>query len=96
MFMLDDDPTLHLSYDPEYQVTSITFAAANIGYVRGEFEPVCDVGTSPRYRLEYEFYAHFLPLTDPSTSELFTEIKKMTTVENIEKYGKKVIKNLLS
>ncbi|XP_072034527.1 transmembrane 7 superfamily member 3-like [Amphiura filiformis] len=90
VFMLEDDPTLHINYDPGYQITTVLFAAANVGYPRGEFEPVCDVADSPRYRLEYDFYVRFLPLTDPSTSEVFTELKRMMTVEEIEKYGKKI------
>ena len=89
-FNLEDDPNLHVNYDPDYQITTIDFAAANVGYQQGEVEPVCDKQTSRRFKLEYDFYVRFLPYTDPSMSEVFTEVERMAKVKNIEKYGKKV------
>ena len=90
MYNLEDDPNLHITYDPDYQITAIEFAAANVGYRRGELEPVCDTPGARRFKLEYDIYVRFLPYTDPSVNEVFTEVERMATVKNVEKYGKKV------
>ena len=87
---MEDDPTLHISYDKDYQVTTIDFASANVGYPRGEYEPICDNGEPLKNRLVYEFYVRFLVVTNLATEDLLAEIEKMQTVEGIEKHGKKV------
>ena len=90
-FDLENDPNLHLSNTSAMNITFLEFAPANVGTTRGEDPPSCDSGEdSARFRLKYDLYILNFGSLQLDEDNLFTEMYKMSTVQNVLKNGKKV------
>lgn len=87
-FNLEIDPNIHLHYN--LYETTITFAPANLGYVRGGSPPSCDTstGASTRWRLQYDVYQYFLPENDLSERSLFSGIQAVADPRGMMSRGK--------
>ncbi|XP_028602870.2 transmembrane 7 superfamily member 3 [Podarcis muralis] len=88
-FNLEIDPNIYLEYN--LAETHIKFAPANLGYVRGTNPPLCDLGSSSRWRLSYEVYQYFLPENDLSEASFVSHMRKMSEVQSIRRHGTKMM-----
>ncbi|XP_033017930.1 transmembrane 7 superfamily member 3 [Lacerta agilis] len=88
-FNLEIDPNIYLEYN--LAETHIKFAPANLGYVRGTNPPLCDLGSSSRWRLSYEVYQYFLPENDLSEASFVSHMRKMSEVQSIRAHGTKMM-----
>ncbi|XP_071809061.1 transmembrane 7 superfamily member 3-like [Asterias amurensis] len=90
-FDLENDPNLHLSNTSAMNITLLEFAPANVGTTRGEDPPLCDSGEdSARFRLTYDLYILNFGSLQLDEDNLFTEMYKMSTVQNVLKNGQKI------
>ncbi|KAM9824465.1 transmembrane 7 superfamily member 3 [Neosynchiropus ocellatus] len=89
-FNLEVDPNVHLHYN--LYETAISFAPANLGYVRGGPPPSCDTttGADTRWRLEYDVYQYFLPENDLSERSLFSGIQAVADPRGMALRGKRI------
>ncbi|XP_034983732.2 transmembrane 7 superfamily member 3 isoform X1 [Zootoca vivipara] len=88
-FNLEIDPNIYLDYN--LAETHIKFAPANLGHVRGTNPPLCDLGSSSRWRLSYEVYQYFLPENDLSEASFVSHMRKMSEVQSIRMHGTKMM-----
>ncbi|XP_072311047.1 transmembrane 7 superfamily member 3 [Eucyclogobius newberryi] len=90
-FNLDVDPNIYIHYN--LYETTIRFAPANLGYVRGEPAPACDASSGPfsRWRLEYDVFQFFLPENDLSERSLFRALETVADTEGIVANGNKML-----
>ncbi|CAL1568750.1 unnamed protein product [Knipowitschia caucasica] len=90
-FNLAIDPNIYLRYN--LYETTISFAPANLGHVRGEPAPACDASSGPfsRWRLEYDVFQFFLPENDLSEESLFGALETVADTEGMVSNGKKVL-----
>ncbi|XP_023664617.2 transmembrane 7 superfamily member 3 isoform X1 [Paramormyrops kingsleyae] len=85
---LNFDPSIHLRYT--VFETTITVAAANVGYARGASPPSCNATGGPQTRLEYDVYQYFLREGDLSEETLLSHIQKVADVGGVTAHGTKV------
>uniref|UniRef100_A0A3B3ZXW3 TM7S3/TM198-like domain-containing protein n=1 Tax=Periophthalmus magnuspinnatus TaxID=409849 RepID=A0A3B3ZXW3_9GOBI len=90
-FNLNIDPNIYIHYN--LYETTIRFAPANLGVVRGEPAPACDATSGPfsRWRLEYDVFQFFLPENDLSEHSLFRALETVVDTEGMVSNGNKVL-----
>nr|XP_054761861.1 transmembrane 7 superfamily member 3-like [Lytechinus pictus] len=85
---LEINPNLKIAYQVENVLINVTFSMANVGYVK--VPPNC-AGSNPKKSvLRYDFYILFIDWNKYSKNSLFSDLKKMMTVEGILKHGRKI------
>nr|XP_015194113.1 PREDICTED: transmembrane 7 superfamily member 3-like [Lepisosteus oculatus] len=89
-FDMENDPNVHLGFTAHETV--VEFAPANLGVARNLSPPACDVGqgTHSRWRLTYDLYQYFLSEVDVSEAGVFDGLARMSSVQNVEQYGRKI------
>ncbi|XP_048884710.1 transmembrane 7 superfamily member 3 isoform X2 [Brienomyrus brachyistius] len=81
------DPSIHLRYT--VFETTITVAAANVGYARGASPPSCNATGGPQTRLEYDVYQYLLRAGDLSEESLLIHIQKVADAGGVTSHGTK-------
>ncbi|XP_055009598.1 transmembrane 7 superfamily member 3 [Boleophthalmus pectinirostris] len=89
-FNLNIDPNIYIHYN--LYETTIRFAPANLGSMRGQAAPSCDAfGPFSQWRLEYDVFQFFLPENDLSEQSLFRALETVADTVGMVTNGNKVL-----